>query len=177
MKRSALETKLTVDNNSEIAKNRIQEEFEKRILENQKFNDNVLSEKEILFDNIINIDGNIIVRALKYTGETTNNGLLLERKYESYTTQGGKPASKVEDWNWADKGVIVKMPEADYIEQIVSPEIKWRYQALKEGDLVYLNRSVMAGHNTYYETRDFPVIENRGYLSVPVTAIQMKVKA
>lgn len=171
-KNSELESRLV---SPEVNANRFREELEKKVTENKTFNDNVLDGKESFDDKQI-IDSNILIRSLKFTGEQSNDDLLLERKYTSFTTNAGKPGSKVEDWGWSSKAVIIKMPEQWYIDTISSPEIKAKYAQLKEGDEVWCHISTyMSTNYLFIHERNFPVEANQGYLSVPISAIQMKV--
>ncbi len=171
---SDIENKLT---NPTATANRLQEEIQKRIDENIKFNESILKDSKD-FSNMEIIDGNILVRCLKYTGEQQNEGALLERKYQSFTTQGGKPGSKVEDWNWSPKGIILKMPPQWYIDSITSPEVKAKYESLKEGDEIWVHLSMFMSTNyLFIPERNFPVEANEGYFSVPISSVQMKVKS
>lgn len=170
---SDLESRIT---NPTATANRLQEEIKKRIDENIAFNNSIEKESKD-FSKMEIIDGNILIRCLKYTGEQENSGTLLERKYQSFTTQGGKPGSKVEDWSWSPKGIILKMPPQWYIDSITSPEIKAKYDALNENDEVWVHLSMFMSTNyLFIPERNFPVEANEGYFSVPISSIQMKVQ-
>lgn len=171
IKMNSMEEKLLNPTN---VQNRFQEELQKKIKENKEYNDNVLSDKDKLFSHLEIVDGNILIRCLKFTGEQDNDGLLLERKFEAYTTAGGKPASKLEDWAWSPRAVIVKMPPQHYIDSIQSPDVKYRFENIKEGDIIWPSLQSMTGNYYFPEQRNHPVQSNEGYMYIPVTAIQMK---
>lgn len=154
--------------------NRFKEDLLRRVQENEKYNENVLEHKE-LFDKLEILDGKIILRLLKYTGEQDNDGLLLERKFKAFETEGGKPASKIEDWDYSMKAVVIKKPDNDYIDSLTNPELKYRFSKLNIGDTVWLPMSLMNDSNAVFiHERNYPVQGFEGYLAVHVGALQVK---
>jgi hypothetical protein len=148
--------------------NRFQQDLKKRIEENKKFNQNILEHKESL-DKVEFITGDIIVRMLKFEGEQDNEGLLLERKFKPFETEGGRPASKIDDWDYSTKAVVVKMPSKRFLA-LLTPENRARYELVKEGDIIWLNMSVMqrAEQYAFIHERNYPVQGYEGYLLIPV---------
>jgi len=155
---------------------RFKEDLEKRIAENKAYNENILEDKA-LFDSLEILDGKVIIRLLKHVGEQDNDGLLLERKFKAFETEGGKPASKIENWDYAMKAVIIKKPEQDYLDAIENKELKQRYNNINIGDTVWLPMSLMHDTNAVFiHERNYPVEGFAGYLSVHVGVLQMKEK-
>ena len=151
------------------ANNRFQQDLKKRIDENKAFNKNILEHKAEL-DKVEFITGDIIVRMLKFEGEQDNEGMLLERKFKPFETEGGRPASKIDDWDYSTKAVVVKMPSTRFLDLMTS-EHRQRYDLLKEGDIVWLNMSVMqrAEQYAFIHERNYPVQGYEGYLLMPIS--------
>jgi hypothetical protein len=153
---------------------RFKEDLLRRIKENTTYNESVLEHKEV-FDKLEILDGKLILRLLKYTGEQDNDGLLLERKFKAFETEGGKQASKIEDWDFSMKAVVIKKPEQDYIDALTNTELKYRYAKLDVGDVVWLPMTLMNDSNAVFiHERNYPVQGFEGYLAVHVGSVQMK---
>jgi hypothetical protein len=150
------------------ANNRYQQDLEKRIAENKKFNDNILEHKGEL-DKVEFITGDIVVRMLKTVGQQDNNGILLERKFKAFETEGGRPASKIDDWDYSTRAVVIKMPSKRFLD-LLTPENKQRYDLVKEGDIVWLNMAIMqrAEQYAFIHERNYPVQGYEGYLLLPI---------
>lgn len=158
------------------ANSRFKEDLEKRISENKAYNDNIFEHKTQL-DTLEILDGKVLIRLLKHTGEQDNDGLLLERKFKQFESEGGKPASKIDNWDYAMKAIVIKKPEQDYINGLESKDFQARYNRIQEGDTVLLPVTLMHDSNAIFiRERDYPVEGFEGYMLVNVTALQMKVK-
>src|SRR5574343_1432783 len=154
--------------------NRFQSELKKRVQENEEYNKNIFEHKST-FDRLEILDGNIVVRNLKFTGERDNDGLFIERKYTAFETEGGNPSSKLEYWQYATgKAVVIKMPTKEYIESLDSKDLRAKYERLKEGDVVWLYTNMLRSENyIFMHERDTPVAPAQGYLYIPIAGIQM----
>ena len=165
-----------VNNTPSVTNSRFKEDLEKRIAENKAYNENILEDLP-LFDTLEILDGKVIIRLLKHVGEQDNDGLLLERKFKAFETEGGKPASKIENWDYAMKAVIIKKPEQGYMDALTNGELKQKFDNINVGDVVWLPMSLMHDTNAVFiHERNYPVEGFAGYLSVFVGALQMKEK-
>ena len=164
-----MEKKMTTMSDS-----RYRQDLQRRIEENQKYNDSIFEHKDI-FDKLDILDGKVIIRLLKYTGEQDNEGLLLERKFKAYETEGGRPSSKIEDWDYSMRAVIIKKPGTGYINALTNDELRQRFDAIEVGDIIWLPMSLMHDSNAVFiHERNYPVEGFEGYLSIHVGQIQVK---
>lgn len=153
----------------ETIKNRYEQELEKKIEENKAFNaDMKLS--HTAFDHLTIMDGMILIGLLKFEGDQTNDGKLLEVKFKPFQSEGGKAISKVDEWYFSSRAVIIKLPP---LENIIGEETKLKMSKLSVGDIVWINTAVMMDPNKrFFHERSKPVTDFGGYLSIPLSAIQ-----
>lgn len=155
-------------------KSRFELDLERKVAENKSFNEKMLSAHN-RFNHLQITDGMILIGLLKYTGEQTNDGKLLELKLKPMQSEGGKPITRVEDWDYSTRAVIVKLPP---VEEVIGEDAKSRLNRFSVGDIIWVHTSVMVDPNKrFIEDRTVPVTEFGGFLSVPISAIQMLEKS
>jgi hypothetical protein len=157
--------------NTEAQKTRYQLDLERKVQENKDFNDNMLASTN-RFNHIEIMDGMILVGLLKYAGEQTNDGKLLEVKLKPMQSEGGQPITRIEDWSYSTRAVIIKLPP---IDGVIGEDAKERLKRFSVGDIVWIATGMMVDPNKrFIEDRTTPVTEFGGYLSIPMSAIQCR---
>jgi hypothetical protein len=154
----------------ETIKSRYDLELQKKIEENRAFNE-AMKASSPAFDHLEICDGMVLVGLLKFEGDQTNDGKLLEVKFKPFQSEGGKPISKVDEWYFSTRAVIIKLPP---VEHAIGEDSKAKLQRFKVGDIVWLTTAMLMDPNKrFIEDRSKPVADFGGYLSVPIAAFQM----
>jgi hypothetical protein len=139
--------------------------------ENKDFNAKMIASTN-KFDHIEIMDGMILIGLLKYAGEQTNDGKLLEVKLKPMQSEGGQPITRIEDWSFSTRAVIIKLPP---VEGVIGEDAKERLKRFSVGDIVWIATGMMVDPNKrFIEDRTTPVTEFGGFLSIPMSAIQCK---
>lgn len=150
-------------------------QLEKRLSSFKDYNSNITKDTNTDLINGEILDGNIIVRLFKYEAIQDNDGRLLEPKWKAFETEGGKFAAKIENIEYSSRAIIIKKPSQEYVKALNSPYQEYRYNQLEEGKTkVWLSLGTVSNEMyNFYDDRKFPVATFNGYLSVPVSAIQL----
>jgi hypothetical protein len=172
--------KVTVDVNAmERAKmqskiDKEKEKYDKQLQKNKEYNDDIIKDIPQDLKNSDIADGNIIVKLFKFAGEQDNKGMLIEPKWKPYETSGGKQGFKADDIEYSSRAVVIKKPSKEYIDSMESKVREYLYNRLEEEKtIVWLNSNNPLQSYMFLTDRKYPTIDFEGYLSIPVSAIQL----
>jgi hypothetical protein len=150
------------------------EKYDKQLQKNKEYNDLITSDIPDIIKNAELPDGNILVKLFKFAGEQNNEGLLLEPKWKPYETSGGKQAFKADDFEYSSRAIVIRKPSQAYLDTLESKSRQYIYTCLEEQkSVVWLNANQTIQSYVFLTDRKYPSIDFEGYLSIPVSAIQL----
>lgn len=163
-------------NTSQTAQEKLKSKFFERIEKNNEYNQNILKDIPEEVEKGILLDGNVVVKLLKFDGIKDNQGMLIEPKYKPYELSNGQKASEMDKFEYSSRAVIIKKPSEEYVKSLNQPTREYVYNLLKEKEtIIWLSPNTLKGLALpFFDTdRKYPSDEFNGYLTIPITAIQM----
>ena len=113
---------------------------------------------------------------LKFEGIKTNEGKLLEPKYKPYELSNGQKATEMDKFEFSTRAIVIKKPDAEYSTALDSKLRSYIYDKLLEKQtVVWLSPQTLTSMSVpFFDIdRKYPNVDFTGYLSVPITSIQL----
>lgn len=104
----------------------------------------------------------VLIKCFYYEVEmSVSEAGILQPVYKMGQSDGGKPVANIEDYPFQDRGVVINVGE------------KAEYLGYQVGDIVWISNRFGKSHS-FFDAREEPSVEDKGYKLVPVAAIELK---
>lgn len=166
----------TNKNNTTNIQDKLKLKYFERLEKNRLYNDSILEDIPQTLTNAVLLDGNIVVKLLKFEGVKSNEGKLLEPKYKPYELSNGQKATEMDKFEFSTRAVVIKKPTQEYSNALDSKLRNYIYDNLEElKTIVWLSPQTLTSMNVpFFDVdRKYPNVDFTGYLTIPITSIQL----